>query len=77
MRPLPAPSRESPWASMLGQEPPPAAAPAQDLTKPTPVYRKWWFWTVIGVAAAGAAAGVTAGVLVGQQEQPYRPEFTF
>lgn len=28
--------------------------------EPTPVYKRWWFWSVIGVAAAGAA--VAAGV---------------
>lgn len=28
----------------------------------TPFYKKWWFWTIIGVAAA---AGTTAGVLFG------------
>jgi tetratricopeptide (TPR) repeat protein len=27
-----------------------------------PVYRKWWFWTVVGVAAAGIATGVALGV---------------
>ena len=30
-----------------------------------PVYERWWFWTTIGlVAAGGAAAGVTAAVLI-------------
>ena len=29
-----------------------------------PVYKKWWFWTLIGVAAAGVAGGVAAGVLL-------------
>lgn len=28
-----------------------------------PVYKKWWFWTIVGVGVAGAAAGITAGVL--------------
>jgi iron complex outermembrane recepter protein len=32
----------------------------QDLK--TPVYRRWWFWTVIGVGAAGAAVGIGLGV---------------
>lgn len=31
-----------------------------------PVYKKWWFWTLVGVGVAGAAAGVTAGVLSSQ-----------
>jgi tetratricopeptide (TPR) repeat protein len=28
----------------------------------TPVYRRWWLWTVVGVAAAGTALGVGLGV---------------
>ena len=31
-----------------------------------PVYKKWWFWTIIGVAVAGAAAGVTVALLPGE-----------
>lgn len=27
----------------------------------TPIYKKWWFWTLIGVAAGGAAAGIYFG----------------
>lgn len=29
----------------------------------TPLYKKWWLWTVVGIGVAGAAAGITAGVL--------------
>lgn len=38
------------------------------LNKPPqqPVHKRWWFWTVVGVAAAGAAAGIAGGV-VGSQ----------
>ncbi len=35
-----------------------APAPAQV----TPVYRTWWFWTVIGAAAAGSAVAVLVAV---------------
>lgn len=41
-----------------------------------PVYKKWWFWTVIGtIAAAGIAGGVTAGVLASRKlpEPVFRP----
>jgi tetratricopeptide (TPR) repeat protein len=31
----------------------------EPLPPPTPVYKKWWFWTAIGVVAVGAA-GTTA-----------------
>lgn len=27
-----------------------------------PVHKRWWFWTVMGVAAAGAAASIAGGV---------------
>jgi tetratricopeptide (TPR) repeat protein len=28
----------------------------------TPVYKKWWLWTVVGVVVAGAAVGIGVGV---------------
>ena len=28
----------------------------------TPVYKKWWLWTIVGVAVAGVAVGVSVGV---------------
>ena len=37
--------------------------------EPTPIVRRWWFWTVIGVVIAG---GVTAGVLANRSPpMPY------
>jgi tetratricopeptide (TPR) repeat protein len=44
--------------------PDPGAAGAQADAKATarPVYKKWWFWTILGVAAAGVATGVAVGV---------------
>jgi hypothetical protein len=33
----------------------------------TPVYKKWWFWTIVGVAVAG---GTTAIILVSLPPQP-------
>jgi hypothetical protein len=26
----------------------------------TPIYKRWWFWTVIGTVVAGGAAGLGA-----------------
>jgi hypothetical protein len=37
-----------------------APAPAS-----TPVYKKWWLWTIVGAVVVGGA--VTAGVLLGGQ----------
>ena len=38
-------------------------APAPDRSSSTPIYKKWWFWTAVGVAVVGAA---TAGVVASQ-----------
>jgi len=35
----------------------------------TPVYKKWWFWTVVGVAVAGAGLGTGLGVYYGSADQ--------
>jgi tetratricopeptide (TPR) repeat protein len=49
--------------------PPPTPAPAPVVVTPapapvahTPVYKKWWLWTIVGVVAAGAAVGIAVGV---------------
>jgi tetratricopeptide (TPR) repeat protein len=39
---------------------PPPPTPAASASKP--VYKRWWLWTLVGVAAAGAAVGVGVGV---------------
>ncbi len=31
---------------------------------PSPIYKKWWFWTLIGITTAGTAAAVTAAVVM-------------
>lgn len=57
------PSRVEPG---LGSASLPQPVPAPTNTRSAehiPVYKRWWFWTIIGVGAAGAAAGITAGVL--------------
>ncbi|MCA9520289.1 MAG: PEGA domain-containing protein [Myxococcales bacterium] len=35
------------------------------VVKSTPLYKKWWFWTVIGVAVAGGAA---TGIILGTRK---------
>jgi tetratricopeptide (TPR) repeat protein len=40
-----------------------AAQRAQEMARGTPVYKKWWFWTVIGVTAAGIVVGGVVGGL--------------
>jgi tetratricopeptide (TPR) repeat protein len=41
-----------------------------------PVYKKWWFWTVIGVAAAGAATGLALGLTSETSPRSY-PQVNF
>lgn len=45
---------------------PQATTPAP-VAESTPVYKKWWFWTLIGVGVAG---GVAAGVAVAATSAP-------
>ena len=35
-----------------------------------PVYRRWWFWTIIGVVVVGAGAAATAVVLTQDEATP-------
>jgi hypothetical protein len=35
-------------------------------SKGRPFYKTWWFWTVVGVAVAGAAAGTTIAIVNGR-----------
>jgi tetratricopeptide (TPR) repeat protein len=67
----PAPEPAHPQPSVTPPEisaPPPtttASTPATEAVvekRATPVYRKWWLWTIVGVVAAGGA--VTAAVLL-------------
>lgn len=59
--PTPAPARP------IAATPPPPAnpspAPARIDVASTPVYKRWWFWTLIGVAVAGVTAGVVYSVV--------------
>jgi hypothetical protein len=75
--PLPSPM---PGAPPPGAPPPTANPPAATLTAtappPTdtdshPVYTRWWFWTIIGVAVAATAIGVV--VATGGTTKPSCP----
>ena len=39
-----------------------AALPAGPGVARTPVYKKWWFWTIVGVAAVGTGTAIGLGV---------------
>lgn len=60
--------------------PPAAPPPAAAVAPSEPVYKKWWVWTIVGVAAAGLVAGLVlstssrpASVPAGAQS--YEPVF--
>lgn len=38
--------------------PTPAPTEAPAASSPTPIYKTWWFWTIVGVVVAGAVVGV-------------------
>jgi hypothetical protein len=38
------------------------------------VAKKWWFWTIIGVAVAGVAGGVAGGVIAAQKKDGGGPD---
>jgi tetratricopeptide (TPR) repeat protein len=76
----PPPGVEPPSAQPQA-EPRPAAtqpfAPSETLTaaappqRDTPTYKKWWVWTIVGVAVAGgAAAGLAFGLTRGGNSTP-------
>lgn len=56
--PVVTPPPREPRPSLTLTEPPPGSRPAEEAT---PVYKTWWFWTIIGVVAVGAGLGVAAG----------------
>ena len=61
-QPAPPPSSQPAAATHpAARLPPPAPPPAR--TGPTPFYKKWWFWTVVGVAVVGST---TAGIVATQ-----------
>jgi hypothetical protein len=54
---LPAP-RLTPTTVPVGPTSTPVPPPPP---RSTPIYKRWWFWTLIGAAVAGATAGAVAG----------------
>jgi hypothetical protein len=72
----PTPEPVQPQATEPKPQPaPPANAQPTNLQltatpiRPTPAYKRWWVWTLVGVAAAGAAAGIAVGVTQGGRSE--------
>jgi len=51
----PAPAQTNTQAVLVSK--PPTTAPAE---ASSPIYTKWWFWTLVGAAAVGAGLGIAA-----------------
>ena len=66
--PPPAVDTSEPPPSPLTEPPPPPPA-----EKRKPVYKKGWFWAVIGVTTAVVVAGVVTGVVLGTRPVPDPP----
>lgn len=68
--PVPAEVNEPPPSPLVPPPPPP----------PKPVYKKGWFWAVIGVSAAVVVGGVVTGVVLGTRtpmvDPPLDPSVT-
>jgi tetratricopeptide (TPR) repeat protein len=54
-------------------EPLPPSGPVDQPQRP-PVYRRGWFWAVVGVGVLAVAGGVTAAVLVSRKDDGTPPE---
>jgi hypothetical protein len=49
--------------------PPPVVTPTRSI--PTrPFYKRWWFWSIVGVAVVGATVGVVAATTGGSDRMP-------
>lgn len=49
---------------------PAGAAAVSDSSARRPIYKKWWFWTIIGVGTAAAATGIALGVRAASNSDP-------
>ena len=49
---------------------PPPIPPPRTKPRTTPIYKKWWFWTIVGAAVAGGAVGTYFGVRSAKPDIP-------
>jgi tetratricopeptide (TPR) repeat protein len=50
-----------------------AAPPPAKVSTKTPVYKRWWVWTIVGVVVAGAAVGTAVAVTQSAPSTPSVP----
>lgn len=48
---------------------------AELTSKPVPLYKKWWLWTIVGTAVAAVIVGSIAGGVIANQNQIPNPSF--
>jgi len=46
------------------------AATAPEAEHRTPIYKKWWLWTIVGVVVVGAAVGTGVGIALSKPSHP-------
>jgi tetratricopeptide (TPR) repeat protein len=69
-RPRPSPAHlGSSAANPVDSSPPPASLPAPG--SPTPVYKKWWLWTAVGIAVG---TGIGLGIYAARRGPDYIEE---
>jgi curli biogenesis system outer membrane secretion channel CsgG len=61
-------------AKLLGQ---PYAGGEEDKLTSTPIYKKWWFWTVVGAVAVGGTVGAVAATTGGDDRVATGVDGTF
>ena len=59
--PVPVPTN-TPAQVSLTESAKPSASPQMSPALESPVYKKWWFWGLVGVAAAGVATSLGLGL---------------
>lgn len=69
----PTPDQPPPPVNPLAVSPPPLnltpPKPADEPPK-VPVYKKWWFWTIIGGVVAAGVVGTAVGVSLANKKEP-------
>jgi len=75
----PPPATEPAATTTTTETQPTAAATTQKpADKPTPLYKKWWLWTIVGgVVVVGVAVGVGAGVAASSSSPVSAPASDF
>ena len=73
--PLPPPPTSIVTPPPVAVTPSPIVTPPPKVTENVPVYKKWWFWMILGSVAAAGIAGGTAGGVIAHQNHVPEPSF--